>query len=71
MTTWATISMPLAHGGESKYEYNFGHAKENGANLLLTMDPIAFLCHKILQRYGPRYRLIPETLPRRDRIFYD
>ena len=52
-------------------EHNFGHGQENLANLLLTMNLLAFLFHTMLELYDPRYRLIRKTLPRRDRFFHD
>jgi hypothetical protein len=52
-------------------EHNFGHGKENLANLLLSFNLLAFLFHTILDFFDPRYALIRKTLPRRDRFFHD
>ena len=78
------MSMPVAHGGKREnehnntlktkgynLEHNFGHGQENLANLLLSMNLIAFLFHTMLELCDPRYRLICQTLPRRDRFFHD
>jgi hypothetical protein len=52
-------------------EHNFGHGKENLSNLLLSLNLLAFLFHTVLEILEPRYRLIRQTLPRRDRFFND
>jgi len=52
-------------------EHNFGHGKQNLSNLLLSLNLVAFLFHTVLELYDPRYRLIRQTLPRRDRFFND
>ena len=52
-------------------EHNFGHGKENLSNLLLTFNLLAFLFHSLLESFDTRYRLIRQTLPRRDRFFHD
>ncbi|MGH9438083.1 MAG: ISNCY family transposase [Terriglobia bacterium] len=52
-------------------EHNFGHGNENLSNLLLSFNLLAFLFHTVLDLFDPRYRLVRETLPRRDRFFHD
>ncbi len=52
-------------------EHNCGHGKQNLSNLLLSLNLVAFLFHTLLELYAPRYRLIRQTLPRRDRFFND
>jgi hypothetical protein len=45
--------------------------KKNLSNLLLSLNLLAFLFHTLLELYDPRYRMIRQTLPRRDRFFND
>lgn len=52
-------------------EHNFGHGDKNLSNLLLSLNLLAFLFHTVLEILEPRYRLIRQTLPRRDRFFND
>lgn len=52
-------------------EHNFGHGKEHLANLLLTLNLLAFLFHTVLEFLDMRYALIRRTLPRRDTFFHD
>lgn len=52
-------------------EHNFGHGEKNLSNLLLSFNLLAFLFHTVLEILEPRYRLIRQTLPRRNRFFND
>jgi len=52
-------------------EHNFGHGKENLANLLLTLNLYAFLFHTVLEFFDKRYGLIRKTLPSRKTFFDD
>ena len=52
-------------------EHNFGHGRQNLANVLLSLNLLAFLFHTILDSFDARYQLIRKTLPRRDRFFHD
>jgi hypothetical protein len=52
-------------------EHNFGHGKKQLANLLLSLNILAFLFHTILELADARYRLIRETLSRRTTFFDD
>lgn len=52
-------------------EHNFGHGKKHLANLLLSLNMLAFLFHTILELADTRYRLIRQTLSRRTTFFDD
>jgi len=52
-------------------EHNFGHGKQHLANLLLSMNLLAFLFHTTLEFADARYRLIRQTLARRTTFFDD
>ncbi len=52
-------------------EHNFGRGKEKLANLLLSMNLLAFPFHTMFELSEPRNRLIRKTLLRRDRFFHD
>ena len=52
-------------------EHNFGHGKEHLANLLLTLNLIAFLFHTILELFDVRYRVLRQALRRRQTFFDD
>lgn len=52
-------------------DHNFGHGQQNLANVLLSLNLLAFLFHTILDSFDARYQLIRKTLPRRDRFFHD
>jgi len=52
-------------------EHNFGHGKQHLANLLLSLNLLAFLFHTILEFADARYRLIRQTLARRTTFFDD
>lgn len=52
-------------------EHNFGHGKKELSNFLLTLNLVAFLFHTVLEIYDTRYRLIRQTLVRRDTFFND
>ena len=52
-------------------EHNFGHGKKNLSNLLFTLNIVAFLFHTVLEILDPRYRLLRQTLVRRDTFFND
>lgn len=52
-------------------EHNFGHGKEHLANLLLTLNLLAFLFHTILELFDTRYRVLRQALKRRQTFFDD
>jgi hypothetical protein len=52
-------------------EHNFGHGKKNLSNVLLTLNIVAFLFHTVLEIFDSRYRLLRQTLVRRDTFFND
>ena len=52
-------------------EHNFGHGKEHLANLLLTLNLIAFLFHTTLEIFDVRYRVLRQALRRRQTFFDD
>lgn len=52
-------------------EHNFGHGKKELSNSLLTLNIVAFLFHTVLELYDARYRLLRQTLVRRDTFFND
>jgi len=52
-------------------EHNFGHGRHHLANLLLSMNLLAFLFHTILEFADARYRLVRQTLARRTTFFDD
>jgi hypothetical protein len=52
-------------------EHNFGHGSEHLANLLLTMNLLAFLFHTVLEFYDRRYALLRKAVGRRQAFFND
>ena len=52
-------------------EHNFGHGDRHPANLLLTMNLLAFLFHTGLEIFDPRYSVLRKALGRRDTFFDD
>lgn len=52
-------------------EHNFGHGKKNLSNFLFTLNIVAFLFHTVLEILDSRYRLLRQTLVRRDTFFND
>jgi hypothetical protein len=52
-------------------EHNFGHGTRHLANLLLTLNLIAFLFHTVLELFDARYRLLRTSLGRRATFFND
>ncbi len=51
--------------------HNFGHGKEHLSSLLCAMIILAFLFHTLLELGDKRYRLVRQSLPRRDTFFDD
>jgi len=52
-------------------EHNFGHGKRHLANLLLTMNLLAFLFHTVLELYDESYQLLRKTVGARKVFFND
>jgi len=52
-------------------EHNFGHGEKELSNFLLTLNIGAFLFHTVLELLDSRYRLLRQTLVRRDTFFHD
>ena len=52
-------------------EHNFGHGNQHLANLLLTMNLLAFLFHTVLELFDSRYTVLRNALGRRDTFFND
>jgi len=52
-------------------QHNFGHGKKELSNFLLTLNIVAFLFHTVLELSDARYRLLRQTLVRRDTFFND
>ena len=51
------------------FEHNFGHGKQNLANLLATMILLAYLLHTTLDWIDPHYRTVRRLLPSRRTFF--
>jgi hypothetical protein len=52
-------------------EHNFGHGKQHLASLLATFNILAFLLHTLLELLDAKYRLLRQTLVRRQTFFDD
>jgi len=52
-------------------EHNFGHGKNHLANLLLTLNLLAFLFHTALEMFDETYKRIRDDLPTRKTFFDD
>lgn len=52
-------------------EHNFGHGEKELSNFLMTFNIVAFLFHTVLELRDARYRLLRQTLVRRDTFFND
>ena len=52
-------------------EHNFGHGRKHLANLLLTLNLLAFLFHTVLELFDNRYALLRKSLRRRQTFFED
>ncbi len=52
-------------------EHNFGHGNEHLANLLLTMNLLAFLFHTVLELFDQRYAVLRKAMGRRQTFFND
>jgi len=52
-------------------EHNFGHGEKELSNFLVTLNIVAFLFHTVLELHDARYRLLRQTLVRRDTFFND
>jgi hypothetical protein len=52
-------------------EHNFGHGQKELSNFLVTLNLVAFLFHTVLELSDARYRLLRQTLVRRDTFFND
>lgn len=50
-------------------DHNFGHGEKNLANVLVTLNLIAFLCHTILAMTSEAYRKIRKKLGARKKFF--
>ena len=50
-------------------EHNFGHGKKHLSSLLLTMNLLAFGFHTLLELSDSKYKLIRQSLGRRDTFF--
>ena len=53
------------------FEHNYGHGREHLCETLLSLNLLAFLFHTVLELFDKRYRLIRQTLPRREDFFND
>ena len=52
-------------------EHNFGHGNEHLANLLVTMNLLAFLFHTVLEIFDLRYAVLRKAVGRRQTFFND
>jgi hypothetical protein len=52
-------------------QHNFGHGEKELSNFLMTLNIVAFLFHTVLELHDARYRLLRQTLVRRDTFFND
>jgi len=51
------------------FEHNYGHVKQHLANLLASLNLLAFLAHTLLDRYDPRYQHVRGHLSSRRTFF--
>lgn len=52
-------------------EHNFGHGKQHLANVLFTLNLLAFFSHTVLELTAKPYQLLRTTLKTRQRFFND
>ncbi len=52
-------------------EHNFGHGQQHLASLLATFNLLAFLLHTLLALQDTKYRVLWQTLGRRQTFFDD
>lgn len=62
--------MPAQHEGYH-FEHNFGHGSHNLANVLATLNILAFLLHAVQELLSPAYQCLRQALGARKTFFND
>lgn len=53
------------------FEHNFGHGSQDLANVLATLNPLAFLVHTVQELLTPAYQRLRQVLGARKTFFND